>query len=175
MNGESEESLLSLAAALEKKSEHPLARAILEKAEEMGIAPMETQHFAALPGHGLEAEMNGEKLFGGKMEFAEGHVKVTMAVKKQARQLAEMGKTPLFFGRGSTLSGIIAVADPLKDDSAAAVRELQGMGLKVIMLTGDNPYTAQAVGKQAGVDEVIAWIKADRYGSGIARGLDLAF
>mgnify|MGYP003303528855 FL=1 len=158
MNGETEETLLSLAAALEKKSEHPLARAILEKAEEMGIAPMETQHFAALPGHGLEAEMNGEKLFGGKMEFAQSHVKVGMAVKKQARQLAEMGKTPLFFGRGSTLSGVIAVADPLKDDSAAAVRELQGMGLKVIMLTGDNPYTAQAVGREAGVDEVIAGV-----------------
>ncbi len=158
MNGESEESLLSLAAALEKKSEHPLARAIMAEAERRQIAFPETDQFTALPGNGLMAQLKGEPLFGGKMAFMEQQVKVSPAVKKQANDLAAQGKTPLFFGKGKALLGVIAVADTLKEDSARAVREMQGMGLKVVMLTGDNELTARAVGKEAGVDEVIAGV-----------------
>ncbi|MBQ4639785.1 MAG: heavy metal translocating P-type ATPase [Clostridia bacterium] len=158
LNGESEESLLSLAAALEKKSEHPLAKAILAEAEKRCIAFPDTENFTALPGNGLTAELGGETLFGGKMAFMEQQVKVSPAVKKQANQLAQQGKTPLFFGKENALLGVIAVADTLKEDSADAVREMQGMGLKVVMLTGDNELTANAVGRQAGVDEVIAGV-----------------
>ena len=158
LNGETEESLLSLAAALEKKSEHPLARAILQEAERKSLSFPETDAFTALPGNGLEAQLMGETLFGGKLSFMEQKVKVPPAVKKQANELAQMGKTPLFFGKDSALIGLIAVADPLKEDSAAAVMEMQKMGLKVVMLTGDNEHTARAIGREAGVDEVIAGV-----------------
>ncbi len=158
LNGETEESLLAMACALEIKSEHPLARAILEKAKEKGIAPGETAHFAALPGNGLTAEMEGKTLFGGKMDFAASRAKLPLSLKKQANELAAQGKTPLFFGRDGALCGIIAVSDTLKEDSAQAVKEMQGMGLQVVMLTGDNELTARAIGREAGVDEVIAGV-----------------
>ena len=158
LNGETEESLMTLAAALEAKSEHPLARAILDKAAEQKITLPETEHFTALPGNGLTGTVLGETVFAGKMDFVKQQAKVPLAVKKQAETLAAQGKTPLFFGKNSTLCGIIAVADTLKEDSAAAVREMQGMGLKVVMLTGDNELTAKAIGSEAGVDEVIAGV-----------------
>lgn len=158
LNGETEESLLSLAAALEAKSEHPLARAIMEKAKEQGIFPAETEHFQALPGNGLTAEIAGNTLFGGKMDFAAAQAKLPLSLKKQANGLSDQGKTPLFFGKNGALCGIIAVSDTLKADSAKAVQELQGMGLQVVMLTGDNERTARAIGREAGVNEVIAGV-----------------
>ncbi len=158
LGDETEESLMTLAAALEVKSEHPLARAIMEKAAEKGLAIPETENFTALPGNGLEGMLMGEKIFAGKMDFVKQQAKVPLAVKKQADALAQQGKTPLFFGRNGSLCGIIAVADTLKEDSAAAVKEMKGMGLEVVMLTGDNPLTAHAVGAAAGVDEVIAGV-----------------
>ena len=158
LGDETEESLLILAAALEAKSEHPLARAIMEKAAEKELAVPETDHFTALPGNGLEGMLMGETVFAGKMDFVKQQAKVPPAAKKQADALAQQGKTPLFFGKNGTLCGIIAVADTLKEDSAAAVKEMKGMGLEVVMLTGDNPLTAHAVGATAGVDQVIAGV-----------------
>ncbi len=155
---ETEETLLTLAAALEKKSEHPLAKAILQEAEKRNLTLPETMDFQSLPGNGLTATMEGAPLFGGKMAFMEQKVKLSPAVRKHSIALSKEGKTPLFFGRENQFLGIIAVADTLKEDSARAVQELQGMGLKVVMLTGDNMETAQAVGKAAGVDEVIAGV-----------------
>ncbi len=158
MGEQMEEEFLLLAASLEAKSEHPLAKAILEEAERKQLAPLPTEDFAALPGNGLSCMLGGEKLFGGKMDFVAEQVKIPLKVKKQAKELAEQGKTPLFFAKENALLGMIAVADTLKEDSRQAVREMQGMGLKVVMLTGDNELTAKAIGKEAGVDEVIAGI-----------------
>ena len=153
--------LLAMAYALEKKSEHPLARAILKEAEERGLKAAEVTEFKALPGNGLSALLDGEAVSGGNLAFISSQAEVPEAMKRKAEQLAEEGKTPLFFSRSGVLSGIIAVADVIKEDSPQAVRELQNMGIHVVMLTGDNERTARAIGAQAGVDEVIAGVLPD--------------
>lgn len=155
------EELLAMAYALEKKSEHPLARAILKAAEERGLVAAEVTEFKALPGNGLSALLGGETVSGGNLAFISSQAEVPETMKKKAEQLAEEGKTPLFFSRSGVLCGIIAVADVIKEDSPQAVRELQNMGIHVVMLTGDNERTAQAIGAQAGVDEVIAGVLPD--------------
>jgi len=159
--GVSEEELLAMAYALEKKSEHPLARAILEKAEEMQMKAEEVTDFTALPGNGLSAKLGEKELFGGNLKYITTKVSVPETLRQQADALAEKGKTPLFFACDSKLIGIIAVADVIKEDSPQAVKELQNMGIHVVMLTGDNERTAKAVGAQAGVDEVIAGVLPD--------------
>ena len=153
--------LLELAFALEKRSEHPLARAIFAKAEEEKLIAGEISDFKALPGNGLSAVMDNVLLCGGNFNFISSHAPVTPEMKAQSEQLAEEGKTPLFFSMDSQMIGIIAVADTIKEDSPQAVRELKDMGIHVVMLTGDNERTAGAVGKQAGVDEVIAGVLPD--------------
>ena len=161
-DGVEEEELLSLAFALEAKSEHPLARAIIEGAQEKGIeAPGSVSDFQALPGNGLTAVLNGSALSGGNLNFITTHAEVPQSLRDQADRLAKSGKTPLFFSRDRRLLGIIAVADVIKEDSPQAIRELQNMGIRVVMLTGDNERTAQAIGRQAGVDEVIAGVLPD--------------
>ena len=157
----SQEELLKLAAALEKKSEHPLAKAVLLAAEERQTEPEEVTDFQALPGNGLTASLHGEELCGGNLKFISSRAQVPESLKKQAEELAEQGKTPLFFSRGGQLCGIIAVADLIREDSPGAVRALQNMGLRVVMLTGDNERTAKAIGRQAGVDQVIAGVLPD--------------
>ena len=155
----SEEELLTLAYALEKKSEHPLANAILETGRERGVqSDLEVTDFQAVPGGGLTGELDGRRLTGGNLKYISQAAEVTDAVRRQAEELAEEGKTPLFFAKDGKLLGIIAVADVIKEDSPQAVRELQNMGIHVVMLTGDNERTARAIGKQAGVDEVIAGV-----------------
>ncbi len=157
--GTSEEELLTLAYALEKKSEHPLANAILETGRERGVqSDLEVTDFQAVPGGGLTGELDGSRLAGGNLKYISQTAEVTDAVRRQAEELAEEGKTPLFFAKDGKLLGIIAVADVIKEDSPQAVRELQNMGIHVVMLTGDNERTARAIGKQAGVDEVIAGV-----------------
>lgn len=156
-----EDELLTYAYALEKKSEHPLARAVLHYGEEKQVHADEVTDFMALPGNGLKAKLNGEMLVGGNLKFIRGQMEVSEALQKQSEALAEEGKTPLFFGKSGKLIGIIAVADVIKEDSPQAVKELQNMGIKVVMLTGDNERTAKAIGKQAGVDEVIAGVLPD--------------
>ena len=157
--GVSEEELLTLAYALEKKSEHPLAGAILETGRERGVKDeLEVVDFQAVPGGGLTGELEGSRLTGGNLKYISQTAEVTEAVRRQAEALAEEGKTPLFFAKGGKLLGIIAVADVIKEDSPQAVRELQNMGIHVVMLTGDNERTARAIGRQAGVDEVIAGV-----------------
>ena len=153
-----EQELLSMAYALEKKSEHPLSRAILEKAREEKLEAGEVADFKALPGNGLTAVLDGAVLKGGNSRFITG-IPEDLAARAQA--LAEEGKTPLFFSRDDVLMGIIAVADVIKEDSPQAVRELQNMGIQVVMLTGDNERTARAIGRQAGVDQVIAGVLPD--------------
>ncbi len=167
--GVTETELLQMAHALEKKSEHPLARAILKKAEEMGLQAGEVTEFAALPGNGLSAKLQGDVLYGGNYKFISTKTTVPEDLKAQSEALAEQGKTPLFFCRGGELIGIIAVADTMKEDSPQAIRELQNMGIHVVMLTGDNARTAKAVGAQAGVDEVIAGVLPDGKESVIRR------
>ncbi len=160
--GIEEEELLTLACALEKKSEHPLARAILAEAEERGLdAGEEAADFRALPGNGLSAVWQGQKLTGGNMKFIGGIAEISPDMRARAESLAEEGKTPLFFCRDGKLAGIVAVADVMKEDSPRAVKELQNMGIHVVMLTGDNERTARAIGRQAGVDEVIAGVLPD--------------
>ena len=159
--GVSESELLSMAYALEKKSEHPLAKAVLLKGEEMGLSAADVTDFAALPGNGLSAKLNGNTIYGGNMKFIGTHVAVPEDMKKKSEALAESGKTPLFFAENEKLVGIIAVADMIKEDSPQAIRELQNMGIHVVMLTGDNERTAKTVGKEAGVDEVIAGVLPD--------------
>ena len=157
-DGVSEAELLRLALALEKKSEHPLARAILHYAEECAMAAEEVTDFQALPGNGLTALLEGKTLCGGNLKFISTRAAVPAALQRKAEELAAQGKTPLFFAADGALTGIIAVADVIKEDSAQAVRELQNMGIHVVMLTGDNERTASAIGAQAGVDEVIAGV-----------------
>ena len=157
-DGVSEAELLRLALALEKKSEHPLARAILHYAEECAMAAEEVTDFQALPGNGLTALLEGKTLCGGNLKFISTRAAVPAALQRKAEELAAQGKTPLFFAADGALTGIIAVADVIKEDSAQAVRELQNMGIHVVMLTGDNERTARAIGAQAGVDEVIAGV-----------------
>ena len=156
--GISEEELLTYAYALEKKSEHPLARAILAKAQEDGVKELETEEFAALPGNGLTAVIQGENMAAGNYNFVSTQVSVTREIREKAEKLAEQGKTPLYFARNGEMLGLIAVADVIKADSPQAVKELQNMGIHVVMLTGDNERTARAIGAQAGVDEVIAGV-----------------
>lgn len=157
----SEQELMQLAYALEKKSEHPLARAIVEKAEQDGLSAQDVEEFQALPGNGLSAKLDGAQLRGGSGAFMQTICEIPASLQKQAQQLAEQGKTPLFFSRDNQLVGIIAVADVIKADSPQAVQELRHMGIHVVMLTGDNERTAKAIGKQAGVDEVIAGVLPD--------------
>ncbi len=159
--GVGEDELLSLAYALEKKSEHPLARAVLLKAEEKKLAAREVSGFKALPGNGLEGDLDGVHLRGGNRKFISGYVEIPQKILEQAEGLADEGKTPLYFCRDSRLAGVVAVADVIKEDSPQAVKELQNMGIHVVMLTGDNEKTAKAIGRQAGVDEVIAGVLPD--------------
>ena len=159
--GLAEQELLTLAYALEQKSEHPLAKAILQKAEEQGLRINEATGFQALPGNGLTAEWNGSTLVGGSFKFISSQTEVSDNMKRKAEQLAEEGKTPLLFTSDGRLAGIIAVADVIKADSPQAIKELQNMGIRVVMLTGDNECTAKMIGKQAGVDEVIAGVLPD--------------
>ncbi|MBR4578574.1 MAG: heavy metal translocating P-type ATPase [Oscillospiraceae bacterium] len=154
--GRERNDLLSLAASLEKGSEHPLAKAVTAAAEGLPLA--EINDFEALPGHGLRAILDGEELLGGSLSFLRSRGLVRGDVEARANALAEEGKTPLLFSRGKELVGIIAVADPIKADSAQAIRELQGMGIRTVMLTGDNARTAQSISRQAGVDQVIAGV-----------------
>ena len=157
----SEQELLSLALALEKKSEHPLAGAVLKYAAERQLTAPEVSDFHALPGNGLCAVLNNETLIGGSMKFVSSQVTVPAALLQKSEKLAMEGKTPLIFARNQKLVGIIAVADVIKEDSPQAIRELQNMGIRVVMLTGDNERTARAIGKQAGVDDVIAGVLPD--------------
>lgn len=159
--GVAEDKLLGLAAALEAKSEHPLARAVMTKAEEDGINVADVADFRILPGNGLKCTIGDKKLLGGSMSFISGLVSVPEDMMRQAERLADEGKTPLMFGLGDKLLGIIAVADVIKEDSTKAVKELRNMGIRVVMLTGDNKKTAEAIGRQAGVDEVIAGVLPD--------------
>ena len=161
-DGITEQELLTYAWALEKKSEHPLAHAILVKAEETpSLEKFDTEDFQAVPGNGLSGKVNGSLICGGNLNFISQNAEISDKIKETAERLAEEGKTPLFFSRDRKLIGIIAVADVIKEDSPEAIRELQNMGIHVVMLTGDNERTARAIGAQAGVDEVIAGVLPD--------------
>ena len=159
--GVTEESLLALAASLEKRSEHPLAKAILKYVGEQQLIVEDVSEFEALPGNGLTAVRNGVKLAGGNYAFIRTQTEVSEDLLKQSEALAEQGKTPMFFSENGRLAGIIAVADTMKEDSRQAVSELRNMGIRVVMLTGDNEKTARAIGAQAGVDDVIAGVLPD--------------
>ena len=159
--GVTETELLRLAYALERRSEHPLAKAVLRRAEADGLTAAEVADFQALPGNGLKATLDGQPLCGGNADFIRTAADIPAPMQAQAQALAEAGKTPLFFARGGQLLGIIAVADVLKPDSPQAIRELRNMGIRVVMITGDNARTARAIGAQAGVDEVIAGVLPD--------------
>ena len=159
--GVTETELLTLAAALESRSEHPLAKAVLADAEAKAITPPEVTDFAALPGNGLAAKLNGMDIYAGNAAFIQTKLTLPAALAQQAEKLAAEGKTPLFFGGTGRLLGVIAVADTIKEDSPEAIRQLQNMGIRVVMLTGDNQRTADSIGRQAGVDEVIAGVLPD--------------
>ena len=159
--GVTETELLTLAAALESRSEHPLAKAVLADAEAKAITPPEVTDFAALPGNGLAAKLDGMDIYAGNAAFIQTRLTLPAALAQQAEKLATEGKTPLFFGGAGRLLGVIAVADTIKEDSPEAIRQLQNMGIRVVMLTGDNQRTADAIGRQAGVDEVIAGVLPD--------------
>ena len=156
--GMTETALLSLAAALEQRSEHPLARAVMLRAEEDKLDVSEVSDFRALPGNGLTATLNGNMLLGGSLSFISTQADVPQALREKAEALADEGKTPLLFAKDGKLAGVIAVADVIKEDSPAAIAALRNMGIHVVMLTGDNEKTARAIGRQAGVDEVIAGV-----------------
>ena len=160
-SGVDENELLTLAYALEKRSEHPLAKAILQKGDELGLRAAEVTDFTALPGNGLTARLERSTLSGGNLTFISSWCVVPEEIRTAAQALAEQGKTPLFFAKNDVLLGVVAVADVMKSDSAQAVQELQNMGIRVVMLTGDNPRTAKAIGDQAGVDRVIAGVLPD--------------
>ena len=159
--GVTETELLTLAAALESRSEHPLAKAVLADAEAKAITLPEVTDFAALPGNGLAAKLDGMDIYAGNAAFIQTKLTLPAALAQQAEKLAAEGKTPLFFGGAGRLLGVIAVADTIKEDSPEAIRQLQNMGIQVVMLTGDNQRTADAIGRQAGVDEVIAGVLPD--------------
>ena len=161
VNGRSEKELLSIAYALEKKSEHPLARAINQKAEQDGLKANEVEQFKSLPGNGLTATYNGTVLSGGSYKFISKQFHVPSQIKEMSDQLSNEGKTPLFFACDKQLCGIISVADIIKEDSPQAIKEMQNMGIYAVMLTGDNERTAKAIGEKAGVDEVIAGVLPD--------------
>ena len=156
-----EEELLSYAYALEAKSEHPLAKAIVDKAKEMNLTLMEVTNFTAMPGNGLKASLNGKELIGGNANFITQYTTLTQNIIDQAQMLSDQGKTPLYFVYDHVYLGIIAVADIIKEDSPKAIQELKNMGIHVVMLTGDNLKTAKAIGKQVGVDEVVAGVLPD--------------
>ena len=160
-SGATEEALIAAAYALEQRSEHPLARAVVERAESLQLKAQEVSGFTALPGNGLTATLDGETLSGGSLAFISGRTEVAGDMRAQADRLSGEGKTPLLFCRGGRLLGMIAVADAIKPESPQAVRELQNMGILVVMLTGDNQRTAEAIGRQAGVDQVIAGVLPD--------------
>lgn len=160
-SGYDENSLFRVAAALESRSEHPLAKAIMQRSEKMGFKVPEVSGFSALPGNGLEAELDGKPVLGGSLKFIGGKVDIPASVRTEADMLASEGKTPLLFVEGDKLAGVIAVADTIKGDGRQAISELRNMGIRVIMLTGDNERTAKAIGEQAGVDEVIAGVLPD--------------
>jgi len=159
--GTDEAALLKAATALETKSEHPLAAAVMDYAADKSITPAEVKDFTALPGNGLTARLDGRELVGGSGSFMKKRVKISQALLEKSETLAEQGKTPLFFAYDGKLLGIIAVADVIKPDSAQAIRELKNLGMKVVMLTGDNERTANAIGREAGVDTVIAGVLPD--------------
>ena len=165
--GTERDTLLTLAASLEKSSEHPLSKAVLAAAE--GLALSEVTDFAALPGHGLCARLNGKELLGGSLKYLSSKGLVNKTSEEQANALAEEGKTPLLFALDGKLLGVIAVADPIKEDSAQAIKELRGMGVQTVLLTGDNERTAQAIGRQAGVEHVIANVLPDEKADVIRR------
>ena len=156
--GMTQGALLALAAALEQRSEHPLARAVMMHAEEEGLTAAPVGDFRALPGNGLTATLSGETLLGGSLSFVSSQVDVPRSIRQKAEALAEEGKTPLLFAQAGRLAGVIAVADVIKADSPAAIAALRNMGIRVVMLTGDNEKTARAIGRLAGVDEVIAGV-----------------
>ena len=156
-----EDQLLAMAVALEAKSEHPLAKAIIRRGEELSMEPAEVTDFEALPGNGLHAVNNGKQLLGGSLKFLSEQTGVSDELRGQAEDLAEQGKTPLLFAKDGKMLGIIAVADTMKEDSPKAIQELRKLGIRVIMLTGDNERTANAIGRKAGVDEVIAGVLPD--------------
>ena len=160
-SGVTEAALIAAASALEQRSEHPLARAVVERAESLQLKVQEVSGFTALPGNGLTATLDGETLSGGSLAFISGRAEVSGDMRAQADRLSGEGKTPLLFCRGGRLLGMIAVADAIKPESPQAVRELQNMGIRVVMLTGDNQRTAEAIGRQAGVDQVIAGVLPD--------------
>ena len=157
-SGVEETELIALAASLEKNSEHPLAHAVLAHAQERGAECAAVTDFRALPGNGLTARLDGKELLGGSMKYIESRAGVPAAMKQAAERLAEEGKTPLMFSRDGRLMGVIAVADVVREDSAEAIRQLKNMGVRVVMLTGDNERTARAIARQAGVDEVVAGV-----------------
>ncbi len=157
-DGLSDHDLLTLAAALEKRSEHPLARAVMHRADEEKLSIAEVSDFRALPGNGLTATLGGEELLGGSLSFISTKAQIPSDLRTKAESLAEEGKTPLLFAKGGRLAGIIAVADVIKEDSPAAIAALRNMGIRVVMLTGDNERTARTIGRQVGVDEVIAGV-----------------
>lgn len=159
--GISENELLQYAYSIETKSEHPLAKAIIVKAEELSLNPYEVTDFKAESGNGLSAEYNGKRIIGGSKKYISSIIGISNDILSKADKLSEEGKTPLFFMLDNKLLGIIAVADVIKEESPQAIKQLQNMGIKVVMLTGDNERTAKAVGKLAGVDEVIAGVLPD--------------
>ena len=159
--GISEEELLALSLALEAKSEHPLAKAILAEGEKKDMTPANLEDFEALPGNGLRGKLAGEELLGGSLKYVSALVPVSQEMSDRAQTLAEQGKTPLLFARDGKLLGIVAVADTIKADSGEAIRQLKNMGIRVVMLTGDNARTAKAIGAQAGVDQVISDVLPD--------------
>ncbi|MGN0940078.1 MAG: heavy metal translocating P-type ATPase [Selenomonadaceae bacterium] len=160
-DGFTESELLTVACSLESQSEHPIARAVNERAKDDGIKANAVTGFEALPGHGLTAIIDGETLFGGSLDFIAGKVTIDENMRQKAMELSENGKTPLFFSKGEKLVGMIAVADTIKEDSRAAIDEMKNMGLRVVMITGDNQRTAEAIGREAGVDTVIAGVLPD--------------
>ena len=159
--GISEKELMTYAYSLESMSGHPLAKAVVAAAEERGLETMDISDFRILPGSGLSAMLDGEALYGGSLSFASETAELYDEIRRKAESLAEEGKTPLFFIKDKNILGMIAVADVIREDSPAAVKELQDMGIRVVMITGDNRRTAEAVGKQAGVDQVIAQVLPD--------------
>lgn len=159
--GNAESDLIRLAVSLEKKSEHPLAKAIMQKGEQDGVLAESAEDFEIMPGNGLTAKIGGKTVIGGSEKFIDEKTKLPSELRIKCESLAEQGKTPLLFARDDEVVGIIAVADTIKSESGRAIAELKKMGIKVIMLTGDNKRTANAIGKQAGVDEVIAGVLPD--------------
>ena len=164
-----EDQLLAMAVALEAKSEHPLAKAVIQRGTELSMKPVEVTDFEALPGNGLRAICNGEPLLGGSLKFINEQTGIPEKLRKQAEDLAEQGKTPLLFAKNGKAMGMIAVADTMKEDSSKAIQELRKLGIRVIMLTGDNERTANAIGRKAGVDEVVAGVLPDGKESVIRR------